>query len=309
MKNFSAITEFILLGLCADIQVQAVLFVLFLVIYLLTLTGNLMILLVVMADVNLNSPMYLFLGHLSFLDVWYSTVSLPKMLENFMSNTKTISVEGCLAQAFFIFVTGGTEACLLAVMAYDRYAAICHPLLYSQMMNNQLCKNLVWGSWGFAFLNALINTLPAVNVDFCEYRTIPHYNCELPSVFLLSCSNVSTNITLMFWSFVIHAFGTFVAILSSYVCIVSTILSISSTTGRSKAFSTCSSHLTTVISYFGSACLRYLMPASGSPLELIFSLQYSVITPMLNPFIYSLKNKEVQTAVRKLFGEYCQRSK
>ncbi|ELV13070.1 olfactory receptor 8S1 [Tupaia chinensis] len=304
MGNFSAITEFILLGLSTDAQVQAVLFVLFLVIYLLTLTGNLMMLLVMMADAHLHSPMYFFLGHLSFLDLCYSSISVPKMLENLMSKTKTISVEGCLIQAFFVFAIGATEACLLAVMAYDRYVAICHPLLYGQMMSNRLCEGLVWGSWGLTFLNSLINILLAVNLDFCEHRTIHHYICELPPLFILSCSDVSTNITVMLWSFIMLAFVTLLLILSSYVCIVSTILSISSTTGRSKAFSTCSSHLTVVIMYFGSAGLRYLMPASGSPLELIFSLQYSVLTPMLNPLIYSLQNKEVKAAVRRMFGKY-----
>ncbi|KAM5287993.1 olfactory receptor 8S1-like [Ctenodactylus gundi] len=299
MRNFSAITEFILLGLAADAQVQALFFVLFLVIYLLTLTGNLLMLLVLMTDAHLHSPMYFFLGHLSFLDICYSTVSVPKMLDNLMSKKKTISVEGCLAQAFLVFLSGGTEACLLAVMAYDRYAAICHPLFYCQMMSNGLCTGLVWGSWGLAFVNALLNTLPAMSLDFCGYRTIHHYTCELPSLFLLSCSNVSTNITLVFWSFIIHACGTSLPILASYGYIISAIMSISSTTGRSKAFSTCSSHLTTVILYFGSASLRYLLPASGSPLELVLSLQYSVMTPMLNPLIYSLKNKEVKAAVRK----------
>nr|XP_004668575.1 olfactory receptor 8S1-like [Jaculus jaculus] len=305
MRNASAVSEFVLLGLTADPQVQAALFVLFLVVYLLTLTGNSTMLLLVMSDAHLHSPMYFFLAHLSFLDVWYSSVSVPKMLENLMSKTKTIPVGSCLTQAFFVFATGGTEAFLLAVMAYDRYVAICHPLLYGQMMSSRLCVGLVWGSWGVALLNALMNTLLAVNLKFCDYRTIHHYTCELPSLFLISCSDVSTNITVMLWSFVIHAFVTFLLILSSYACIVSTILSISSTTGRSKAFSTCSSHLIVVILYFGSASLRYLMPTSGSPLELIFSLQYSVITPMMNPLIYSLKNKEVKAAVKKMFGKYC----
>ncbi|XP_069891108.1 olfactory receptor 8S1-like [Dipodomys merriami] len=306
MRNFSANSEFILLGLTTDAQVQTLLFMLFLVIYVLTLTGNFTMLLVMLTDTHLHSPMYFFLGHLSLLDLLYSSVTVPTMLDNLMSKTKSISMGGCFAQAFFVFVSGGTEACLLAVMAYDRYAAICHPLLYGQIMSSRLCRGLVGGSWGLAFLDAFINTLPAVNLEFCEYRTIHHYTCELPSLFLLSCSDISVNITIMLWSFVIHAFGTFLLILSSYGCIVSTILSISSTTGRKKAFSTCSSHLTVVILYFGASCLRYLMPASGSPWELIFSLQYTVITPMLNPLIYSLKNKEVKTAVRNMFRKHFQ---
>nr|XP_034373421.1 olfactory receptor 8S1-like [Arvicanthis niloticus] len=305
MRNFSVVSEFILLGLSADAQVQAVLFVVFLVIYVLTLTGNSTILLVITADVHFRSPMYFFLGHLSFLDLLYSSVSVPKMLENLVSETKTIPVKGCLAQAFFVFAIGGTEALLLAVMAYDRYAAICHPLLYGQMMSDQFCQGLVWGSWSLAILNSLINTLLAANLDFCDHGTIHNYNCEFPSLFPLSCSDVSTNITAMFWTFVIHASGTFLLVVCSYGCIFSTVLHMSSTKGRSKAFSTCSSHLTVVMLYFGSACLRYALRTSGSPVETLFSLQYSVITPMLNPFIYSLKNKEVKAAMRKLLARCC----
>uniref|UniRef100_A0A8C6G511 Olfactory receptor n=1 Tax=Mus spicilegus TaxID=10103 RepID=A0A8C6G511_MUSSI len=306
MRNFSVVSEFILLGLSDDAQVQALLFVAFLVIYVLTLTGNSMILLVIRVDAHLRSPMYFFLGHLSFLDLLYSSVSTPKMLENLVSETKTIPVKGCLAQAFFVFAIGGTEALLLAVMAYDRYAAICHPLLYGQMMSDRFCQVLVWGSWILAILNSLINTLLAVSLDFCHYGTIHNYNCEFPSLFPLSCSDVSTNVTAIVCSFVIHASGTFLLVVCSYGCIFSTILNMSSTRGRSKAFSTCSSHLTVVMLYFGSACLRYVMPTSGSPMETFFSVQYSVITPMLNPFIYSLKNKEVKTAMRKLLARCCQ---
>ena len=303
MGNISVVSEFILLGLSADAQVQAALCVIFLVIYGLTLAGNSVILLAVMADAHLRSPMYFFLGHLSFVDLSYSSVSVPKMLENLISKKKTIPVKGCLAQAFFVFAIGGTEALLLAVMAYDRYAAICRPLLYRQIMGSWFCEGLVWGSWGLAILNSLINTLLAANLDFCDYGTIHNYNCEIPSLFPLSCSDVSTNATVLLWSFVVHASGTFLLVLASYGCIFSTILSMRSTAGRSKAFSTCSSHLTIVILYFGSAGLRYTMPTSGSPMEIIFSLQYSVITPMLNPLIYSLKNKEVTTAIRKMLGK------
>ncbi|KAL1767441.1 olfactory receptor 8S1-like, partial [Sigmodon hispidus] len=251
--------------------------------------------------------MYFFLGHLSLVDLSYSSVSVPRMLENLMPKTKTIPVKGCLAQAFFVFVMGGTEAFLLAVMAYDRYAAICHPLLYEQKMSNRFCEGLVLGSWGLAILNALINTLLAVNLDFCDYGVIHNYSCEIPSLFPLSCSDVSTNATVLFWSFVIHASVTLLPVLSSYGCIFSTILNMRSTTSRSKAFSTCTSHLTIVVLYYGSACLRYTTPTSGSPTEIISSLQYNVITPMLNPLIYSLKNKEVMTALRKMLGKCCQR--
>ncbi|EHB00566.1 Olfactory receptor 8S1 [Heterocephalus glaber] len=300
MKNYSSISEFVLLGLSTDPYIEAILFVLFLLIYFLTLTGNFLMLLVITADSHLHTPMYFFLKQLSFLDLCHASVTAPKMLENLLSERKTIFVESCLAQAFFVFVTGGTEACLLAVMAYDRYVAISFPLLYGHVMNNQLCVGLVWVSWGLAFVDALINILPAVNLDFCEDKTIPHFSCELSSLFPLSCSDTSTNFTLLLCSSVFHFFGTLVMIVSSYCHIVSTVVKVSSTMGRSKAFSTCSSHLTSVILFYGSGFISYLLPTSGSPLEIIFSLQYSMITPMLNPLIYSLKNKEVKAAVRRM---------
>ncbi|XP_036723337.1 olfactory receptor 8S1-like [Balaenoptera musculus] len=303
MKNYSAVSEFILLGLSIDPHTQAVLFVLFLLIYLLTLMGNFLMLLMIRADFHLHTPMYFFLRRLSFLDLCHSSITVPKMLENLLSESKTIFVESCLAQAFFVFATGGTEARLLAVMAYDRYVAISSPLLCGQGMNNQLCIGLMWNSWGLAFVDALINILLAVNLDYCEDQTIPHFSCEL-SFFHLSCFDTSTSFTLLLCSSVLHLFGTFIMIVSSYARIVCTILSISSTSGRSKAFSTCFSHLTTIILFYGSGFLSYFLPTSGSTLEMIFSLQYSVITPMLNPLIYSLQNKEVKAAMGRMFRKY-----
>lgn len=300
MRNHSVISEFILMGLSVDPQTQALLFVLFLVIYLLTLVGNLMLLLVIGFDSHLHIPMYFFLRQLSFLDLCLSSVTVPTLLENLLSEEKTISVEGCLAQVFFLFASGGTESCLLTVMAYDRYVAIRSPLLYGQVMNRQLCMGLVWASWGLAFLDALINILVALNLDFCEAQNIHHFCCELPSLYPLSCSDVTASFTALLCSSILHFFGNLLLIFFSYVRILSTILAISSTTGRSKAFSTCSSHLTAVIFFYGSGFLRYLMPNSGSTRELIFSLQYSVITPMLNPLIYSLKNKEMKAAMKRM---------
>ena len=306
LRNDSTVTEFILLGLSANPHIRALLFVLFLGIYLQTIMGNLMLLMVIRADSHLYTPMYFFLSHLSFVDMCFSSVTVPKMLENLLSQRKTISLEGCLAQVFFVFVAAGTEACLLSVMAYDRYAAICHPLLYDQKMSNQVYNKLVWGSWSLSFLDAFTNIILAMNLDFCRNQSIPHYSCELPSLFPLSCSDVSTNFTVLLFFGLLHGLGTCLLIIFSYTPIISTILSISSSSGRSKAFSTCSSHLTGVILFYGSAFLRYLMPISGSPLELIFSVQYSVITPLVNPFIYSLKNNEVKAAMRRTFRKYLQ---
>ncbi|KAI5251599.1 Olfactory Receptor 8S1 [Manis pentadactyla] len=255
--------------------------------------GNLLLLLLIRADSRLHTPMYFFLSNLSLLDLCFSSVTVPKLLKDLLSEKKTISVEGCLTQIFFVFITAGTEAFLLSVMAYDRYAAICHPLLYGQVMSNQLCVRLVLASWGLASLNSAVIVLLAVNLDFCDAQTIHHYTCELPSLFPLSCSDISINVEILICSIILHGFGTFLPIFFSYACIVSTILSISSTTGRVKAFSTCSSHLIAVILFFGSGLIRYLLPPSGSSLDLLSSLQYSTVTPMLNPLIYSLKNTEV----------------
>nr|XP_023499807.1 olfactory receptor 8S1-like [Equus caballus] len=268
--------------------------------------GNLTMLLLIRVDFHLHTPMCFFLGHLSFLDLCFSSVTVPKMLENLLSQRKTISVEGCLVQVFFMFITGITEAFLLSVMAYDRYAAICHPLLYCQMISKQRCMQLVWGSWGMGFLDAFINVPLAMKMDFCDSHTIPHYNCELPSLFPLSCSDVSTNLSVMLCLITPQGIVTSLSIFFSYAYILSTIPSITSTSSRSKVFSTCFSHLTTVILFYGSGLLRYLMPPSGSSLELIFSVQYSVVTPMLNPLIYSLKNKEVKAALKRTLEKYLQ---
>ncbi|XP_057343854.1 olfactory receptor 8S1-like [Manis pentadactyla] len=306
LVNHSAITEFILLGLSAHPHVQAMLFVLFLVIYLLTLMGNLKMLLVIRTDSHLHTPMYFFLSHLSFLDLCYSSVTMPKLLENLLSQKKTISVGGCLAQVFFVFVTGGTEGCLLSVMSYDRYVAICHSLHYGHIMTNRLCNSLVCECWGLSFLDAFINNLLAISLDFCEDQYIPHYSCELHSLFPLSCSDVSTSFTVLLCSSVLHGLGTCLLIIFPYALIASTILSIRSSSGRGKAFSTCSSHLTAILLFYCSGLLRYLMQTSGSPLELIVSVQYSVVTPLLNSLIYSLKNKEVKAALRRTFRKYLQ---
>ncbi|XP_019275214.2 olfactory receptor 8S1-like [Panthera pardus] len=300
LGNHSTITEFILLGLSADPHTQILLFVFFLEIYLLTIMGNLMIMMAIMTDSHLHTPMYFLLSHLSFLDLCLTSVTVPKMLENLLSQKKSVSIESCLAQAFFVFSIAGTEAFVLSAMAYDRYTAICYPLLYDQVMSKQLCGGLVWVSWGLGFLDALINTLMACDLDFCEAHVMPHFSCELPSLFSLSCSDISTNFAVLVCSAIIHASGTLLLVFFSYTRIISTILSITSTSGRSKAFSTCSSHLTAVSFFYGSAFLRYFMPTLSSPLELIFSIQYSVVTPLVNPLVYSLKNKEVKAALKRM---------
>ena len=259
-----------------------------------------MMMTVIRMESHLHSPMYFFLSHLSFLDICLTSVTVPKMLENLLSEKKSISIEGCLAQAFFVFSIAGTEAFMLSAIAYDCYTAICQPLLYGQLMNKQLCGGLVWLSWGLGFLDALINTLMTLNLDLCEAHVMPHFSCELPSLFSLSLALISPS-TFQSWGSPPLCMLLELLVFFSYAHIVFTILNISSTAGRSKAFSTCSSHLTTVSFFYGSAFLRYLMPTLSSPLELIFSLQYSVVTPLVNPLVYSLKNKEVKEALKRMW--------
>ncbi|XP_008702946.2 olfactory receptor 8S1-like [Ursus maritimus] len=300
MKNVSIITEFVLLGLSSDPQIQTMLFVLFLGIYLLTLMGNLVMILVIRVDSRLHTPMYFFLGHLSFLDLSFSSVTVPKMLQNFLSQKKSISVWGCITQSFFFTLSGGTEACLLSAMAYDRYAAICHPLVYTMVINRPLCIVIVSIAWTMGFLISLMNSLFIHKLHFCEYNIIPHFSCELPPLFPLSCTDPIVNEILLAVSCAFLGLLTLPLILFSYSRIISAILNIHSSKAQAKAFSTCSSHLTVVLLFYGTALFRYISPASGSVLERVVSIQYSVITSLLNPLIYSLKNQEVKAALQRM---------
>ncbi|XP_054849866.1 olfactory receptor 8S1-like [Eublepharis macularius] len=293
---------FSLLGLSNDLHIQIILFVLFLFIYLLTVLGNVMIMLAVKSNPQLQNPMYFFLSHLSFLDVCYSSVTLPKMLETTIGEQKTISVSGCFAQAFFILFSATTEVFMLSSMAYDRYCAICKPLHYMNIMNIAFSCKLVATSWTIGFFYALANTLPLLRLEFCGSNIIRHFSCELPSILSLSCSDTFMNKMLFL------ILGGTVGIVSlfltvfSYIHIISTILGISSTEGRQKAFSTCSSHLIVVILFYGTGYFRYLRPSSASSVVLdeILSIQYSILTPLLNPIIYSLPNKEMKASFKKI---------
>ncbi|XP_049740817.1 olfactory receptor 8S1-like [Elephas maximus indicus] len=303
MNNLTVFTEFILLGLSAKPYLQVLLFVLFLLIYLLTLLGNLVMILVVRADSHLHTPMYFFLGHLSFLDLSFSSVTVPKMLQHFLYLKKSISVWGCITQSFFLTLSGSTEACLLSAMAYDRYVAVCHPLLYTVVMNRPLCTAMVSAAWGMGFLNSLINNLFSRKLHFCGSNIISHFSCELPSLFLLSCTDPTANKLLLSGSTTFLGLLTFLLIIFSYSRIISAILSIPSSGGQGKAFSTCSSHLTVVLLFYGTALFRYISPPSGLLLERVVSIQHTVITSLLNPVIYSLKNQEVKAALQRMLRQ------
>ncbi|XP_024078628.2 olfactory receptor 5V1-like [Terrapene carolina triunguis] len=305
MENQTTVTEFILLGLSSDPQMQIFLFSVFLVIYLITLGGNIVIMVVIRADSHLHTPMYFFLFHLSFVDICYSSVTVPNMLMNFLAAHKTISVNGCITQMFFILLSAGAEVFILSAMAYDRYAAICDPLGYMEIMSKGICVQLVSGAWTIGFFHALLNTIFTSKLHFCGPNQISHFSCELPPLLQRSCTDTFTNQVVLLTSVLIFGSSSFLLTLISYIYIISTILRIRSVEGRRKAFSTCSSHLIVVGLWYLTAFFQYTKPSSVSSVVLdeIFSIQYSVLTPMLNPIIYSLKNKEVKTALRKMLGK------
>ncbi|XP_030402998.1 olfactory receptor 1009-like [Gopherus evgoodei] len=305
MENQTTLTEFILRGLYSDPQMQIFLFLVFLVIYLIILGGNIVIMVVIRADSHLHTPMYFFLFHLSFVDICYSSVTVPNALRNFLAAHKTISVNGCIVQMFFILFSAGAEALILSAMAYDRYAAICDPLHYMERMSKGICVLLVSGAWTIGFFYALLNTIFTSKLCFCGPNEINHFSCELPPLLQLACTDTLTNQVVLLTSFVTFASSTFLLNLISYIHIISTLLRIRSAEGRHKAFSTCSSHLIVVGLLYLTGSLQYTKPSSVSSevLDEIFSIQYSVLTPMLNPIIYSLKNKEVKTALRKMLGK------
>ncbi|KAM7150553.1 olfactory receptor 5G9-like [Macrochelys suwanniensis] len=306
MGNRTKVTKFILLGLSRDPQMQIFLFLVFLFVYLITLLVNMVIMLVIRADSHLHTPMYFFLSHLSFVDICYSSAVVPKMLVNFLAEHKTISGNGCFAQMFFFFLLAATDIFILSAMAYDRYAAICDPLHYMKTMSRGICVLLVSGAWATGFIDAVLNTVLALRLHFCGPNQISHFSCELPPLLQLSCTETLTNQVVLFTSVVIIGSSSFLFTLISYIHIISTILRIRSAEGRRKAFSTCSSHLIVVGLMYLAAFFQYTKPSSVSSvaLEEMVSIQYSILTPMLNPIIYSLKNKEVKTAVGKTLGKF-----
>ncbi|XP_026519209.1 olfactory receptor 1009-like [Terrapene carolina triunguis] len=305
MENQTTVTEFILQKLSSDPQTQIFLFSMFLVIYLITLGGNIVIMVVIRADSHLHTPMYFFLFHLSFVDICYSSVTVPNMLMNFLAQHKTISVNGCIAQIFFFFLSIGAEIFILSAMAYNRYAAICDPLRYMERMSKGICVQLVSGAWTIGFFHALLNTVFTSKLHFCGPNEINHFSCELPPLLQRSCTETLTNQVVLLTSVVVFGSSSLLLTLISYIYIISTILRIRSVEGRRKAFSTCSSHLIVVGLLYLTAFFQYTKPSSVSSVVLdeIFSIQYSILTPMLNPIVYSLKNKEVKIALGKTLGK------
>nr|XP_010968440.1 PREDICTED: olfactory receptor 1102-like [Camelus bactrianus] len=304
IKNMTEVSMFILVGFTDDCELQVFLFLLFLAIYLFTLIGNLGLVILVIVDSRLHNPMYYFLSVLSFLDACYSSVVTPKMLVSFLSEDKTISYLGCAAQ-MFLFVTFGTTECfLLAAMAYDRYVAIYNPLLYSVRMAPRVYVPLITASYVGGILHASVHTVATFSLSFCESNQIKHVFCDIPPLLALSCSDTHSNQLLLFYFVGSIETVTILIVLISYGFSLVAILRMHSAEGRRKAFSTCGSHLTGVSIYHGTILFMYVRPSSSYSLDhdMIASTFYTIVIPMLNPIIYSLRNKDVKEVMKRVFG-------
>ncbi|XP_008114756.1 olfactory receptor 5F1 [Anolis carolinensis] len=300
--NQTSVTEFVLTGFSVNPENWTLLFVTALLVYLLTLAGNLTIIALIWIDKCLQTPMYFFLGNLSFVEICYTSTTVPKMLWNLLSKEKTISFIGCALQMYFFVTLGGTECVLLSAMAYDRYAAICHPLSYTRLINQQMRRGLLAGSWAIGNFNSIVNTAMVFSLSYCNSNEINHFFCDIPPLLRISCSDtfVSQLVTFTISGCVIIV--PFCLTLLSYILIVFTVLKIHTVHGRMKAFSTCASHLTVVSIFFGTIIYTYIRPSSVHSIkeDHHVSVLYAIITPMLNPLIYSLRNKEVQGALQRV---------
>ncbi|XP_004645885.1 putative olfactory receptor 5AK3 [Octodon degus] len=298
--NGTKVTEFYLWGFGGQQQLQPALFTVFLVIYTTSMVGNTGMILLIHTDSRLQTPMYFFLQHLAFVDICYTSAVTPKMLQNFVVDNKSISFGGCVLQ----FLTYGTfvvsDCYLLAAMAVDRYVAICKPLRYPIIMSRTVCIQLVTGLYLVGSLNASVHTGFTFSLSFCKSNIINHFFCDGPPILALSCSNIDINVMLMFICVGFNLTFTVSVVLFSYICILAAILKMSSAAGRKKTFSTCASHLTAVTIFYGTLCYMYLQRPSEQAQEnmKVASVFYSTVIPMLNPLIYSLRNKEVKEAVR-----------
>ncbi|XDB50469.1 PREDICTED: olfactory receptor 9K2-like [Capra hircus] len=301
-SNHSEVTDFILVGFRVLPELHILLFLLFLLVYAMILLGNLGMMIIIMTDPQLNTPMYFFLGNLSFIDLFYSSVIAPKAMINFWSESKSISFAGCVTQLFLFALFIVTEGFLLAVMAYDRFIAICNPLLYSVQMSTHLCVQLVAASYFCGCISSVIETSMTFTLSFCASRAIDHFYCDYRPLQRISCSDLYIPNMVSFFLCSIIILPTIIVIIVSYIYIVSTVLKIRSTEGRQKVFSTCSSHLGVVSVLYGAIIFMYFIPDRFPELSKVASLCYTLVTPMLNPLIYSLRNKDVKEALRKILG-------
>ncbi|KAM5225845.1 olfactory receptor 5B3-like [Hipposideros larvatus] len=305
MKNSTEVTEFILLGLTNDPDLQVPLFVIFTLIYLITLVGNLGMIVLILLDSRLHTPMYFFLSNLSLVDFGYSSAVTPKVMADFLMGDKVISYNACASQMFFFAAFATVESFLLASMAYDRYAAVCKPLHYTTTMTTSMCVQLAIGCYVCGFLNASIHTGGTFTLSFCESNLVHHFFCDIPAVMVLSCSGRHVSELVLVYVVGFNIFFALLVILISYTFIFLTILKMHSSAGYQKALSTCASHLTAVSIFYGTAIFMYLQPSSSHSMDTdkITSVFYAMIIPMLNPMVYSLRNKEVKRALVKVVLE------
>ncbi|XP_076975545.1 olfactory receptor 5L1-like [Tamandua tetradactyla] len=302
--NCSTVSEFILLGLSHVPELNVFLFLMFLLIYGVTVMGNLGMIAVIQLSSQLHTPMYFFLSHLSLVDFCYSTIIVPKMLDNIISKDKTISFLGCMTQ-FYLFCTYAiTEVILLAVMAYDRYVAICNPLLYMVIMSRKLSLGLVSACYLCGIVCSLVHICLTLEIPSYRSNVINHFFCDLPPLLSLACSDVSMNELAVYIMTTFNEVITIIIIFTSYLFILITILKMNSAEGRRKAFSTCASHFTAIVVFHGTILFIYCRPSSDYSLETdkVTTVFYTVVIPMLNPLIYSLRNKDVKEALRKMMG-------
>ena len=300
--NDTRISEFLLLGFSEDPELWPIIFGLFLSMYLITAFGNLLIILAITSDSHLHTPMYFFLSNLSFVDICFTSTTIPKMLWNIQTQSKVITYEGCITQIYFLILFAVLDIFLLTVMAYDRFVAICHPLHYTVIMHSQLCGLLMLVSWMMSALNSLIQSLMVLQLSFCTDLEIPHFFCEINQMVRLACSDTFFNDMFFYFATGMFGFLTLTGILYSYSKIVSSIRGISSAQGKYKAFSTCASHLSMVCLFYCTSLGVYLSSAAtqSSHSSATASVMYTVITPMLNPFIYSLRNKDIKRALERI---------
>ncbi|XP_055983453.1 olfactory receptor-like protein DTMT [Sorex fumeus] len=304
-KNQTIVSDFLLVGLPIHPEHQNMFYILFLAMYLTTVLGNLLIIVLIRLDSHLHTPMYMFLSNLSFSDLCFSSVTMPKLLQNMQSQVPSISYAGCLTQMYFFLFFGDLESFLLVAMAYDRYVAICFPLHYNTIMSPKLCLSLVVLSWVLTTFHAMLHTLLMARLCFCADNVIPHFFCDMSALLKLSCSDTQVNELVIFIMGGLILVIPFLLIITSYARIVSSILKVPSARGIRKAFSTCGSHLTVVSLFYGTVIGLYLIPSSNNSTvkETVMAMMYTVVTPMLNPFIYSLRNKDMKGALGRVFSK------
>ncbi|XP_055964335.1 olfactory receptor 12-like [Sorex fumeus] len=302
--NLSAtpLQDFVLVGFKGGPETQALLFAVFLALYVVTVLGNLIMIVVITLDAHLHSPMYFFLRNLSIVDLCYSTVIAPKALANFFSPSKAITFAGCATQFFFFSLFGSTEAFILAVMAYDRFVAICSPLRYPVTMRPSACARLVLVSYCGGLFNTTMQTSFTFSLPFCGSNRINHFFCDVTALLQLACADTALNEMILFGICGLIILGTIVVILVSYGYIIVTILRMSAGSGRLKVFSTCGSHLTVVFLFYGTVFVMYAQPGAVESMDQgkVISVFYTVVIPMLNPLVYSLRNKDVKEALQRL---------